>query len=97
VKTETLKYRLQLAYKLTPKLADLLHELCVKTVLPTDEVDAVLVHRLRKEMKPHGIVINTKRKLGYWLPDNSHVAIQEAIEPHIGGMHNAITEVLVQL
>jgi hypothetical protein len=81
---ESLQYRTMLAYKLSPKLAELLLALLSVSIVPIDGVSAMLVHRLRKEIKTHGIKIETKRYLGYWLTDETKLAIEKAINPQAG-------------
>jgi DNA-binding response OmpR family regulator len=81
---------LMLTYKLTPKLAELPASLLRQVVVPIEATDPVLVHRLRKEMKPHGIVICTRRWLGYQLSDQDRQTIRaamgasEQVCPHCG-------------
>jgi hypothetical protein len=76
---QTLEYRIATAFKLPPKLAEMLTGLYTRTWVPTNEIDALLMHRLRKEMKPRGVVINTKRMLGYWIEDQDKLVIRRAI------------------
>jgi hypothetical protein len=77
---EICKYKIRLAYKLTPKLGGLLFQLYALAIVPIEEVDPVHMRRLRKEMKPRGIVICTKRHLGYWLPNVAVEMVRKAIE-----------------
>jgi hypothetical protein len=70
-----LSRQIAIKYKLSPKLKDTLAVLYVNEVVLIEDVDRVIVHRLRKELKPHGIVINTKRTVGYWLSDDMKAAI----------------------
>jgi DNA-binding response OmpR family regulator len=79
-----IQYQIALAYKLSPKLAELLLVLYKQPVVPIETADAMLVHRLRKEIKSRGIKIETKRYLGYWLTDETKLAIEKAINPQMG-------------
>jgi hypothetical protein len=84
VDKESLQYRTMLAFKLSPKLGETLVALYERHIVPIEEIDAMLVHRLRKELKPQGIAVVTKRYLGYWLTDETKLAIEKAINPQAG-------------
>lgn len=71
---------ISLNFKLSPKLSEALLTLYHLPVIPIAEADAVLMHRLRKEMKQHRININSKRHLGYWLSEEHKLHIKSVLE-----------------
>lgn len=77
-------WELAVAFKLTPKLCYFLKLLLTLPVVRRDQVDQCIVHRLRIVLKKHGIKIESKRNLGYYLSNQEVLHIQAALTklPH---------------
>jgi hypothetical protein len=41
----------------------------------------VAMHRLRRQLEPFGIIVQSKRNVGYWLDDETKKRVQETINP----------------
>jgi len=76
---QTLENRIATTFKLTPKLAKMLTGLYTRTYLRTNEVDQVLMHHLRKEIKPRGITIHTRRRFWYCIYNEGKDIIRQVI------------------
>ena len=66
-----------MALKLSPRLAGTLSELYTKPPVPITEIDAVILQRLRQQVKGR-ITIKTRRGLGYYLEDEDRAVIERA-------------------
>jgi hypothetical protein len=73
----SVQHRIAFAFKLPPKLSGLLTSLYTADLIP--HADRVVVFRLRKEMASYGISIKARPRVGYWLPDECKLMVQEAI------------------
>lgn len=71
---------LRIKLGLSPVSAQLLNQLLDQQVVTAgDNEDAhrVAMHRLRANLEPHGITIQSRRTLGYWLADGDKAKIME--------------------
>ncbi len=70
-------------FKLTPALLNLLCLLLARPAVTYREINAALkikaptvaVHRLRAQLDPHKIPIESKRHVGYWLSDKAKAKV----------------------
>jgi len=74
-------YDVAATFKLSPRMCEVLVTLLTFTVLPSRDVDAILIHRLRKELSGYNISIKTKKGLGYWIPEPDKLRIKRALKP----------------
>lgn len=74
------EHTLALNFKLSPKLSSMLLTLYTLPIVPIEDIDAGIMHRLRKEVAQYDISIQTKRRMGYWISDGDKLHIKSVLE-----------------
>lgn len=73
------------SYKLTRSMSEVLAMLVSSELVRIDELNdkvgsaKVAVHRLKQAVAPYGIVIKSKRTVGYWIDDETRTKIQQQV------------------